>query len=181
VSEEGQLFVEKYSPYRDLTYQIHLRLGLLVNDGYDYRIFCGDPYLAQKCRCSLRSVRRAKAQLVKDGYLRIIRLAMGRQISEYEFIFKGHPIVGQIVQGPQNRGPSTTNRGPSATSPPIYRNKDKRSETVVSQPPLVDISEYEQVHAEGSDDGPARARQLRKIVLGDLPIDVPATNPGHSG
>ncbi len=51
---------------------------------------------------------------------------------------------------------------------PIYRNKYKRNETRVSQPPIVDISEYHQVHAEGSDNGPERARQLARMIKGGI-------------
>ena len=128
MSAEGQTFVEKYSPYEGATFSVHLRLGLLSNDAHDYRIFSGDTYLADKCRLSVRSVKRAKAELIKDGYLKCVFPGSGRRVAEYEFIFKGQEIGGQRDTPTRIGGQPRPNRGTTTVSSPIYRNEMKESE-----------------------------------------------------
>ena len=136
MSAEGQIYVEKHSPYTGTTFTVHLRLGLLSNDANDYRIWAGDEYLAEKCRCSIRAVSRAKSQLVKDGYLEVLFAAIGRRVAEYRFIFKGQEIGRQSdVLSRIGRQPNT-NRSPNATITPIYRNELKESETLSNSVPM---------------------------------------------
>ena len=136
VSAEAQTYVERYSPYSGVTYQVHLRLGLLSNDAHGHQIYCGDKYLMDKCRASERSIKRAKAQLVKDGFLKIISPAVGRRPAVYEFLFRGVEIGGH--DGPLSRigGQMSQNRGPNLQTTPIYIKKYKRSETEVSESSL---------------------------------------------
>ena len=132
MSAEGQTYVEDHSPYRGVTLMVHLRLGLLSNDANDYRIWAGDEYLARKCGCSLRSVTRAKAQLVKDGYLEELFPATGRLVSEYRFIFKGEQIGRQDGAPSRIASQRGRNRSPSTPSSPIYRNKLKETDNDIS-------------------------------------------------
>ena len=124
MSAEGQTYVEKYSPYEGTTYQIHLRLGLLSNDAHDFKIFCGDQYLAEMCRCSVKSVQRAKAELIRDGFLKMTRPATGRQVAEYVFIFN-YGIGGQGDRPQEIGGQMGPNRWTSRESSPINRNEVK--------------------------------------------------------
>jgi hypothetical protein len=127
MSAEGQTYVEKNSPFEGATYAVHLRLGLLSNDANHYRIWCGDQYLADKCRVSVRSVKRAKAILISRGYLKSLSPAVGRKVAEYQFLFRGQIIGGQgdpLAMG----GQPVTNRGPNLHSLPINTNEMKESE-----------------------------------------------------
>ena len=140
MSAEGQIYVEKFSPYSGATFQVHLRLGLLSNDANDYRIFSGDVYLAEKCRCGVRTVKRAKAQLIRDGFLELLKPAAGRRVAEYRFIFKGQRIGGQIGLPSEMGGHRRSNRGPTASSSPTYRNELKEDESTSNSEP-VDMAE----------------------------------------
>ena len=136
------MFVEKHSPYTGNTYNVHLRLGILANDANHFRIYCGDQYLSEMCRVSLATVKRAKAELVRDGYLRKLYEASGRRRAEFEFIFKGQPVAGQ--NDPQGRmaGQSASNSGSNGNSSPITTNEYKESE----MHSISDLSEYRDHH-----------------------------------
>ena len=127
MSAEGQTYVEKYSPYTGTTYQVHLRLGLLSNDAHGFQIYCGDKYLADMCRCSLKAVQRAKGRLMRDGFLRLLKPAFGRNVAVYEFIFKGTEMGGQDVHLTGIGGHFVPNRWTSEESTPITTNEIKRS------------------------------------------------------
>jgi hypothetical protein len=100
MSAEGQAFVEKFSPYTGNAYMIHLRMGMLANETHGYRLYSGDKYFAQLCRCDVKSVQRARATMIKDGYLIQLFEAKGRQVAEYQFIFLGHESeYGQEIGG----------------------------------------------------------------------------------
>ena len=132
MSAEGQIYVERHSPYTGSTFALHLRLGLLSNDAHGYQIYSGDKYLADKCKCSVRTIKRAKAQLIKDGYLEPLFAGVGRHTAEYRFVFKGQEIGGQPVTPKRIGGQPRQNRGPNAASSPIYRNKLKETDNDIS-------------------------------------------------
>ena len=87
MSDTGRAYVEKHSPYTGAMFLIHLRLGNIENDTYNHRLFIADENLAKLCRCSTKTVQRAKAQMVEDGFLRLLKPATGRRAAEYEFLF----------------------------------------------------------------------------------------------
>jgi len=87
MSDAGRAYVEKHSPYTGAFFLIHLRLGNIENDTYNHRLFIGDENLAKLCRCSVKTVQRAKAQMIEDGFLRLLKPATGRKVAEYEFLF----------------------------------------------------------------------------------------------
>lgn len=122
MSAESQTFVEDLSPYKGSTYDVHLRLGLLANDGYGYRIFCGDEFLQWKCRCSERAVKKAKAELIRDGYLKVVTPATGQNVAEYEFLFKGQEHLRK------EGGKKRKSRVQKTVSTPTYINECKESE-----------------------------------------------------
>jgi hypothetical protein len=90
MSAESQSYVERFSPYTGITYMIHLRMGLLANETHDYRLFCGDSYFAQLCRCSEKTVQRGRQTMIEDGYLIEMHEAKGRRVAEFQFVFLGH-------------------------------------------------------------------------------------------
>lgn len=131
MSAEAQTFVEQWSPYEGSTYAVHLRLALLANDANNYDIWCGDKYLADKCRCSLASVKRAKATLIKDGYLERVSPAFGRRVAHFRFVFKGVRIAGQGDPPPARiAGRPVSNSGSSASASPINELNEKKNDEV---------------------------------------------------
>lgn len=142
MSAEGQSYVEDNSPYSGHFYNVHLRLGLLSNDAHNYEIYCGDEYLARKCRCSTRTVKRAKAQLIKDGYLEALFIAVGHKPSRYRFIFKGQEVGGH--DGPLQKvgGHPRPSRGTSTTFTPIYRKEIKESDKPFDFEPLPSLHDH---------------------------------------
>ena len=88
MSSECEAFVEKHSPYDGTAYMVHLRMAMIANETHDYRLFVGDETMAKLCRCSIKSVQRARQQMIKDGYLIQTERAVGQRKAEYEFVFK---------------------------------------------------------------------------------------------
>ena len=142
MSAEGQAFVEKHSPYSGTTYMIHLRMGMLANETHGYRLFSGDKYLAELCRCSLKTLQRAREKMIDDGFLVMIRPATGQKPAEYEFIFKkvgGH--FDQVGGHPDENGWT------SEESAPIYVTKNESKESsssTIKDPRLVEINSEHQ-------------------------------------
>jgi hypothetical protein len=131
VSDAGRAYVERHSPYKGDFFLIHLRLGNIENDTYNHRLFIADLNLAKLCRCSTKTVQRAKDQMVRDGFLRQLKPAVGQRVAEFEFLFpktqvniQMEPIEedGQSVEeGGQSVLSGWTSREPSPTN----RNKEE--------------------------------------------------------
>jgi len=153
MSAECEAYVERHSPYSGNYYLVHMRLATLANDTNDYKLWIGDAKLQDLCRCSPKTIQRVRQQMIKDGFLTLVEPAKGRHNAIYQFLMPER--IG---------GHSVLNRWSPCPTPPIYRNRSKRSETSVSQPPPVDISEYERMRAERSTNGPERARELKKML-----------------
>ena len=157
MSAECEAYVEKHSPYSGNYYLIHMRLATLANETNDYKLWIGDAKLCDVCRCSPKTIQRVRNQMIADGFLVMITPAKGRENAVY-----------QLLMPDRIGGHSVLNRWSLCPTPPIYINKKKKSETSVSQPPPVDISLYEQMRSERSENGAERARQLREIAMGNL-------------
>jgi len=150
MSDAGRAYVEKHSPYTGAMFLIHLRLGNIENDTYNHRLFISDDNLAKLCRCSTKTVQRAKAQMVEDGFLRLLKPAKGQRIAEYEFLFpdtsvnitleriEDDEVGGQNVQPSEKVGGHSVQVGghlvqvgghfvPENETSPIYRNKEIES------------------------------------------------------
>lgn len=167
MSAECEAFVENHSPYRGGTFSIHLRLAMIANEAYGYRIFMSEEKMLKLCRCSAKTLQRAKRQMIEDGYLRVVFPAHGRKIAEYQFLMPGvepegenDRIAGHFVQNSRSFWETS----------PIYRNKYKESANAVSQPPVLDETIYEKMKSEASTDGVERARRLKEIALGNLRV-----------
>ena len=149
MSDAGRAYVEKHSPYTGAMFLIHLRLGNIENDTYNHRLFIGDENLAKLCRCSTKTVQRAKAQMVRDGFLRIVKPATGQRVAEYEFLFPDTSvnITMERVKEDEVGGHSVQVGGHSVQvgghfvleneTCPIYRNKeeieDSKSTSLISK------------------------------------------------
>ena len=166
MSAEAQAYVEAWSPYSGDTYLIHLRMAMIANETHEYRLFVGDKKLADLCRCSVKTLQRARKCMIEDGYLERLRPATGRQVAEYRFLMPeigGHSVRLSSAIG----GHPVPNRWTSRESSPIYRIKDKRSE----ERPLIIFngdpeSDAARRHAESSPPPPGFAAGLR-LGLGD--------------
>ena len=131
MSAECEAFVEKHSPYKRDTFSIHLRLAMIANEAYGYRIFASEKKLCELCRCSPKTLQRAKKQLIADGYLKLVFPAQGRHVAEYQFMMPG--IAGHSGGAiARIAGHPVRNSRSLATITPLYINKDKESEESVS-------------------------------------------------
>lgn len=90
-------WVFDHSPYVLGQRLIHLAIADVVNDDYDYRVFLGDAKIATKAKVDRKTVSRAKARMIADGYLEVIDDRRGPgKFSEYRFLM---PDPGQNVPG----------------------------------------------------------------------------------
>ncbi len=153
MSSECEAYVEKHSPYSGNYYLIHMRLATLANETNDYKLWIGDAKLQDLCRCSLKTLQRVRNQMITDGFLALVEPATGRKKAVYKLLMPER--IG---------GHSVLNRWSLCPTSPIYINKSKKSETSVSQPPPVDMSEYARMQAERSENGPERARDLKRML-----------------
>ncbi len=141
MSGPSQSYVERSSPYVGNFYTIHLRLGLLANETNHYRLWIKDETLAKLCRCSTKTVQRAKQQMVKDGYLKLVESARAQAPAVYEFVFKDEG--GQNVHPGGVEGGHPVPRGwTSGESSPIYRKEIKESETPFDLEPLPSLHDH---------------------------------------
>ena len=87
MSAECEAYVEEHSPFDGTTYMVHLRMAMIANETYHYRIFMSDDRMARLCRCSKSALQRARNRLIDAGYVRLISRAVGQRVAEYEFVF----------------------------------------------------------------------------------------------
>ncbi len=87
MSVKATTWVYDHSPYKGIVFSVHLAIADIVNDTFDNRFWVGEENLAAKVRCSTRTVERAKARLVKDGYLEVVDSRHGPgKTNEYRFM-----------------------------------------------------------------------------------------------
>jgi hypothetical protein len=72
MSGEAIKWVIKNSPYEGGVFTVHLIMAASVDEFTGNKIQLSERTLAQKARCSARTVRRAKAQMLADGFLDLI-------------------------------------------------------------------------------------------------------------
>jgi hypothetical protein len=107
-------------------------MGILANDTHDFMLWIKDEKLAQLCRCSTKTVQRAKRQMVKDGFIRLVEPPYAQHPAIYQFLFPGKG--GHSERPNRAEGGHLRRRGwTSEDSTPIYRNELKRSETAFSE------------------------------------------------
>jgi hypothetical protein len=116
MSAEAEAFVENNSPYTGDTYAIHFRMGMIANETYEYRLFMGDAKLAHLCRCSVKTVQRARKKMIADGFLECLEAAVGQRVAEYRFIFKHAQVGGHSVSEGGHPVPSGKTSGETTLS-----------------------------------------------------------------
>ena len=89
MSTEAETFVKRHSPYTGATRFLHYIMAETANDTYDYRLWMGDEAMASIVGVDRRTVIRAKAQMIQDGYLEELGVAGERGFKEYRFLFPG--------------------------------------------------------------------------------------------
>ncbi len=90
-----QAWVELNSPYTNGAYATHLVIAGIVNTDHDFDLFVHPDKLAVRCHCSVATLRRQLADMVRDGYLEIREQGGGRaRFTRYRFIMK----LSQIEQ-----------------------------------------------------------------------------------
>ena len=143
------------------------------DDGTEARM--GLDSLALKCTLSRRQVQRVVKALLDKGVIEVQRKATPSTPVWYRFILNEHGnllnLPGRQIDTPQggHTGPlgvtPMTDRGDTHVTQIIKNRHERKSAIQVSiQPPPVDISEYERMRAERSENGPERARELKKML-----------------
>jgi hypothetical protein len=95
VTWHEQAWVELNSPYTNGAYATHLVIAGIVNTDHDFDLFVHPDKLAVRCHCSVATLRRQLADMVRDGYLEIREQGGGRaKFTRYRFLMK----LSQIEQ-----------------------------------------------------------------------------------
>lgn len=143
------------------------------DDGTEARM--GLDSLAIKCTLSRRQVQRVVKSLLEKKVIDIQRESTPNSPVWYRFILDEH---GNLLNLPSRQivTPSGGHTGSSGVTPVTQRGDTGVTQTVKnrhekkgvpkssSQPPPVDISEYERMRSERSSNGPERARELKKML-----------------
>jgi hypothetical protein len=142
VSDKGRAFVKEHSPYTGTTYFIHYLLGDLENVSHDHRLFTGDKRLAFEARTSVRTVIRAKAQLVTDGFLEVLndKTSPGHP-AEYRFLF---PETGDKLSPvqPEERVTPCPERVTNGVSRYISTKENPRAVRAAQPPIPASVAKY---------------------------------------
>lgn len=100
-----QTWVEDFSPYTGGAYATHLVLACLVNPDHDFEIWVHPSKLAERCHCSVSTLRRQLATMVDDGYLELAEVGGGRtNINRYRLLMTKPTQNGQVSEGPTEAG-----------------------------------------------------------------------------
>jgi hypothetical protein len=146
VSDKARAYVEEFSPYQGNGYLIHYVMGTLANDTYGFRLFIGDVKMARKCRCSVKSLQRHRAQMIEDGFLEVIDATTGPgRFAEYRFLM---PLRTTVVilstvddpNGGQNSPIPDTNGGHSADPLCLLETSKKQGAAASDDPTISSLS-----------------------------------------
>lgn len=93
MSDEGRYYVKQYSPYTDSTFWVHYAFGDLANHGNGYELWMTNEAIREQWPAlSVRAIRKARQQLVDDGFLETIESSSYRgHAASYRFIFADVP------------------------------------------------------------------------------------------
>lgn len=72
MSSKAVGWVFEHSPYDGAALLVHLALADVENDTHDHELWLAAPKIAKKARVSLKSVQRALATMVAEGFLELI-------------------------------------------------------------------------------------------------------------
>jgi hypothetical protein len=134
--------------YRGTVKLIHVALAEIANKGHDYRLWVGDQYIAEMVGCDRKTVSRAKAQMVKDGFLREAGYDTKTGNKQYLFLMPGdegyssvtsisypavtdgtsHPLMGHLIPTDGTSHPTapiTNQREPKHPKPLVYTREEE--------------------------------------------------------
>jgi len=118
VSWQAAAWVERYSPYKGATFQVHKALGEIVNEERGYQFYGTLTRLARKTRIGRKSIGEAIVVLTDAGFLECLRPPVdgqGRPTGKtgiYRFLFPGGlPVIydgqgGELLDDPDEGGAS---------------------------------------------------------------------------
>jgi hypothetical protein len=88
VSDEGRFYVKRYSPFTGSTFWVHYVFGDIANADNNYEIFVSNDYLKGQWPLSDRAIDRARADLIKAGFLTVlVKPSPGRRARfRFEFL-----------------------------------------------------------------------------------------------
>jgi len=119
-------WVWRSSPYSGTAKLIHLKMAQWANEGHEWMLYCGDAVLAQAAACNRRTVERAKAQMVEDGYLEDLheRHANGNRL--YRFLMPGTDQCDKLSDTNATSRPTNATFDPSS---PLIEPKEEKAST----------------------------------------------------
>ena len=144
MSDQGRAYVVRHSPYSGSTFLIHYMLGDLENDTHQHHLWMGIPYLALKSRCSKKTIYRALAQMVEDGFLDQLFPETAERPAEYVFLFPETAVdILSIDLG--RGGQKSERRWTNRETTPTYITKDNNVATP-AEPPTITPSKPKKVY-----------------------------------
>ena len=128
MSAQAMNWVFESSPYSGELRIIHLVIADIANDLHDNRFRLGEEALAAKAHCSTRTVERAKARFVKDGYLEVVDSRHGPgKTNECRFMMPSQQeITGDNLAGEH---PTIETEHPTNVTSSLYINSRERKLT----------------------------------------------------
>lgn len=135
MSAKATAYVWENSPYTQTALLVHLAIADVANDDNNNRLWISQQTVARKVRCDRKTVTRAFAKMVEDGYLKLIEdNARAQKPNVYEFMMPvGHSVpssgtfdpvpVGHSVPEVGMKSPTnsielkSTTQGNTSTSP----------------------------------------------------------------
>ena len=106
---QAMRWVFDHSPYTGTSRLVHLTIARLVDEFDDVSIWLEEDVLAPKAQCSIRTLRRAVAQMVEDGFLeKVDDKDRGVRVFEYRFMMPG--TAGKSESRPEVKPPMPKNK-----------------------------------------------------------------------
>jgi hypothetical protein len=97
VSDEGRLYVKKFSPFTGSTFWLHYIFGDIANKDHDYEIFISNETIKRQWPFSDRSIDRGRSDLAKDRFVTtLVKPSPGVQ-ARYRFNFIEVPENGRCL------------------------------------------------------------------------------------
>lgn len=115
MSAEATGWVWRRSPYKGVTFAVHLAIADSVNDQNEHELWMRQSVLAEKCRTQRPTVNKALATLLADGYLELVEEFTGGA-NRYRFLMPSKAPVVFDSRRKRVKGDTTTDK-PAVRSP----------------------------------------------------------------
>jgi len=107
MSTEAFKWVIANSPYEGAFFTVHLIIADAVDEADENKLGLSEAALAQKSRCSTRTIQRAKAQMLADGFLELIDNSHGPgKADTYRFLIPQTAAIMSHVSAIINKDPN---------------------------------------------------------------------------